>query len=91
MTQTLTTSSFGRLFHYYLRSTPSNFLFQLSVEVDIDPDRTLAQRLEVLGNIAACSRQLSSGEKVGDIFPEPHSDMYLHIVVQDMPSGMSGD
>ena len=62
---------------YYLTSALFNFLFQLSVEVVIDPDRN------TLGNIVACSRQLSSGEKVGG------SDMYL--VVQEMPSGLSGE
>ena len=50
--------------------------------VPIDPDDSLAQRLAELGNIAACSRELSSGEQVGALFPEPHSQEHLHIVVQ---------
>jgi hypothetical protein len=50
--------------------------------VPIDPDHSLAQRLADLGNIAKSSRELSSGEKVGALFPEPHSEDNLHIVVQ---------
>lgn len=51
--------------------------------VPIDPDSSLAQRLEGLGDIAACSRELSSGEEVGVLFPaEPHSQARLHIVVK---------
>jgi hypothetical protein len=61
---------------------PSDFLFQLDVMVPIDPDDGLAQRLEALGDIDAYSRKLSSGERVGALFPEPHSEDNLHIVVQ---------
>jgi hypothetical protein len=61
---------------------PSDFLLQLNVPVPIDPDNSLAQRLAELGNITACSRRLSSGERVGVLFPEPHSQEQLHIVVQ---------
>lgn len=56
-------------------------LLKLNVTVPIDPDDSLAQRLAEL-NIAACSRELSSGEQVGVLFPEPHSQEHLHIVVQ---------
>ena len=58
--------------------------------VRIDPDRSLVQRLARLGDIAACSRELSSGEKVGNLFSEPPSDEDLHIVVQ-CPSSPSGE
>ncbi|KAF8804045.1 hypothetical protein BYT27DRAFT_7259493 [Phlegmacium glaucopus] len=63
-------------------------LWKLNVMVPIDPDHTLAQRLVDLGNIATCSKLLSSGKKVGVLFPEPHSGEHLHIVVQilDPPS-----
>ena len=50
--------------------------------VPIDPDDSLAQRLEALGDINAYSRELSSGERVRVLFPEPHSEDNLHIVVQ---------
>ena len=50
--------------------------------VPIDPDDSLAQRLEDLGDINAYSRELSSGERVRVLFPEPHSEDNLHIVVQ---------
>ncbi len=50
--------------------------------IPIDPDHSLAQRLANLGNITACSRELSSGEEVGELFPEPPSRKHLHIVVQ---------
>jgi hypothetical protein len=61
---------------------PSDFLFQLNVMVPIGPDHSLAQRLADLGNIAACSKELSSEEVVGELFPEPHSEKHLHIVAQ---------
>jgi hypothetical protein len=62
---------------------PSDFLCQLNGTVPIDPDHTsLARRLSTLGNIVACSKELSSGEHVGQLFPEPHSRKHLHIVVQ---------
>jgi Crinkler effector protein N-terminal domain len=61
---------------------PSDFLFQLNVIVPIDPDDSLVRRLDVLGNIDTYSRKLSSGEKVMVLFPEPHSDVNLHIIVQ---------
>ena len=50
--------------------------------VPIDADNSLAQRLEALGDIDAYSRMLSSGERVRVLFPEPHSEDNLHIVVQ---------
>ena len=50
--------------------------------IPIDPDHSLAQRLADLSNIAKYSRELSSGEEVGELFPEPHSRKHLHIVVQ---------
>jgi hypothetical protein len=62
--------------------------------VPIDPDHTLARRLAALGTIAACSKELSS-EEVGELFPEPHSQKQLHIVVQRpeilAPSSPSGE
>ena len=60
----------------------SDFLFQLNEIVPTDPDDSLAQRLAVFGTIDDYSRKLSSGEEVGELFPEPHSRKYLHIVVQ---------
>lgn len=62
--------------------------------VPIDPDHSLAQRLADLGNINACSRELSSGEEVGVLFPEPPSQNHLHIVVQRpgiVPSSLCGE
>lgn len=50
--------------------------------VSIDPDRGLAQRLVDLGNIDTYSTELSSGEKVVDLFPKPPSEKHLHLVVQ---------
>jgi hypothetical protein len=71
---------------------PSEFLFQLNVIIPIDPDHSLVQRLAAQDNIAACSGELSSGQKVGVLFPEPHSDEHLHIVVQySAPSSPSGE
>ena len=74
---------------------PSDFLFQPNGTVPVDPDRSLARRLADLGNIAACSKELSSGEEVGELYPEPHSLKHLHIVVQCReilaPSGPSGE
>ncbi|KAF8327351.1 hypothetical protein F5887DRAFT_1274679 [Amanita rubescens] len=67
-------------------------LLKLNMMVPIDPDRSLAQRLADLGNIAAYSRELSSGEEMGELFPEPPSDKHLHIVVQRpgiVPSSLS--
>jgi hypothetical protein len=61
---------------------PSDFLFQLNVVVPIDPDDSLVQRLGALGDIHVYSRELSSEERVGVLFPEPHSKDNLHIVVQ---------
>jgi hypothetical protein len=52
------------------------------VVVPVDPDHSLAQRLADLGNVATSSRELISGEKVGVLFPEPHSENNLHIVIQ---------
>jgi hypothetical protein len=52
------------------------------VIVPIDPDDSLAQRLEALGDIDAYSSKLSSGQKVEVLFPEPHPEDHLHIVVQ---------
>jgi hypothetical protein len=52
------------------------------VIVSIDPDHSLAQRLADLGDISGYSNQLSSGEEVGVLFPEPHSQKHLHILVQ---------
>ena len=61
--------------------------------VPIDPDDSLMQRLAALGDIVACSRKLSSGEEMAELFPEPHSRKHLHIVVQEVlaPSGPSGE
>jgi hypothetical protein len=61
---------------------PSDFLFQLNRDVSVSPDRSLAQRLGALGDIHAYSTELSSAEKVGALFPEPHSEDDLHIVVR---------
>ena len=73
----------------------SDFLFKLNALVAIDPDHSLAQRLADLGQTNAYSlRKLSSGEEVGELFPEPHSRKHLHIVVQrdqiQAPFGPSG-
>ncbi|KAF8222023.1 hypothetical protein L208DRAFT_1414058 [Tricholoma matsutake] len=56
-------------------------LCKLNVVVSIDPDDSLVQRLEDLGDIHAYSRELSSEETAGVLFPEPHSEDNLHIVV----------
>jgi hypothetical protein len=48
----------------------------------IDPDNTIEQRLADLGDIAACSSRLSSGEKVGMLFPIPHYEERFHLVVR---------
>ncbi len=50
--------------------------------VPIHPDKSLEQRLANLGGITACSKLLSSEEEMGTLFPEPHSQKHLHIVVQ---------
>jgi len=50
--------------------------------VPVDPEQSLAQRLANLGNISTFSRELSTGESVEELFPEPHSKGNLHIVVQ---------
>jgi hypothetical protein len=50
--------------------------------VPIDPDHSPPQRLTSLGNIDTCSKELSSGEQVGKLFPELHSKKHLHIIVQ---------
>jgi len=52
------------------------------VVVPVDPYHSLAQRLADLGNVPTPSRELSSEEKVGVLFPEPHSEDNLHIIVQ---------
>jgi hypothetical protein len=52
------------------------------VVVPVDPDHSLAQRLADLRNVATSSRELSSGETVGVLFPEPHLKHNLHIVIQ---------
>jgi hypothetical protein len=70
------------LFHEFQGRAPSDYLFQLNEMVPIGPDHSLAQRLADLGNIAVCSKELSSEEVVGELFPEPHSEKHLHIVVQ---------
>ena len=57
------------------------FLFQLNRMVPIDPDCGLTQRIAALGDIATCLKELSPGEEVGELFPEPHSQKHLHIVV----------
>ena len=57
-------------------------LLQLNLMVPIDPDDGLADRLEALGDLAACSKVLSTAEKVGKLFPEPPDDEILHIVAQ---------
>ena len=61
---------------------PSDFLVKLNELVPIDPDRSLLQRLSNLGETATYSRELSSAEQVGELFPAPPSQMHLHIVVQ---------
>jgi len=48
----------------------------------INPGHTLTQRLAAMGQPATYSRELSLEEVVGELFPEPHSQMHLHIVVQ---------
>ena len=73
----------------------SDFLFKLNALAAINPDHSLAQRLADLGQTNAYSlRKLSSGEEVGELFPEPHSRKHLHIVVQrdqiQAPFGPSG-
>ena len=56
--------------------------------VPIHPDKSLGQRLANLGDITAYSRELSSEEEVGVLFPEPPLQKHLHIVVvQSSPSG----
>ena len=50
--------------------------------IPIDPDGTLKQRLAALGDVATFSKEMSSGEKVGALFPEPHSQKHLHIAIQ---------
>ncbi|KAH9953864.1 hypothetical protein BGW80DRAFT_1451367 [Lactifluus volemus] len=57
-------------------------LWKLNEMVPIDPDKSLVQRLEALGDIDAYSSNLSSGEIVGELFPEPPSHKHFHIVVQ---------
>lgn len=57
-------------------------LWKLDVAVPIDPDHSLAQRLADLDAIATFSSELSSGEEVGLLFPEPPSQRCLHIVVK---------
>ncbi|KAF8344494.1 hypothetical protein F5887DRAFT_262597 [Amanita rubescens] len=57
-------------------------LLKINEMVPIDPDHSLAQRVADLGNIDACSRPLSSGEQMGELFPEPPSRKHLQIVVQ---------
>ena len=60
--------------------------------VPIDPDRSLLQRLKNLGEIATYSRDLGCGEQVARLFPEPHSQDYLHILVQyDEISTLGGE
>ena len=58
--------------------------------VPIDPDCSLVQR-EALGDIDAHSTMLSSAQRVEALFPEPHSQVNLHIVVQIVPSSASGE
>ena len=60
----------------------SDSLFQLNVVVPVNPVDSLTQQLGALGDITTCLRKLSVGEKVGVLFPEPHSEDNLHIVVQ---------
>ena len=50
--------------------------------VPIDPDHSLAQRLADLGNIDAYLTELSSADKVAELFPKPPSEKHLHIVIQ---------
>jgi hypothetical protein len=50
--------------------------------VPVGPDRSLAQRLADLGNIATIAKELSVEETVEMLFPEPHSNANLHIIVQ---------
>ena len=58
---------------------PFDFLFQPNAAVPIDPDRSLAQRVK---SLITYGKELSAGEKVGKLYPEPHSEEHLHIVVQ---------
>jgi hypothetical protein len=66
---------------------------QLNVVVPIDPDYSLVQRLADLCNIATYLKELSSGQELGEIFPEPRSKKHFHsIVVQyPAPSSPSGE
>jgi hypothetical protein len=50
--------------------------------IPIDPDGTLKQRLAALGDIATFSKEMSSGEEVGVLFPEPHYQKHLHIAIR---------
>jgi hypothetical protein len=63
--------------------------------VPIDPDHSLARRLATLGHISAFSKELNSGQIVGALFPEPHFEDNLHIVIQCpeilAPSSPSGE
>ncbi|KAF8333265.1 hypothetical protein F5887DRAFT_994782 [Amanita rubescens] len=74
-----------------LRDTDADSLklLKLNVMVPIDPHRGLAQRLADLGNIDMYSTELSSGEEVVELFPEPPSKKHLHIVVQRIGIALS--
>ncbi|KAF8343536.1 hypothetical protein F5887DRAFT_918364 [Amanita rubescens] len=66
-------------------------LLKLNMMVPIDPDHSLAQRLADLGNVDAYLTELSSGEKVGELFPKLPSEKHLHIVVQRPGIAPSGE
>ncbi|KAM6502196.1 hypothetical protein JOM56_002173 [Amanita muscaria] len=68
----------------WLHDTNTNRLKlrKLNVAVPIGLGHSLAQRLEALGNLATCSQELSLEQEVGELFPDPHSQKNLHIVVQ---------
>ena len=60
--------------------------------VPIDPDRTLVERLEAMGKVTTYGKELSSGEEVGDLYPEPPSRKDLQVVVQCLaPSSPNGE
>ena len=53
----------------------------------VDPKSDRAERLADLGDITEYSQELNAAEKVGELFPEPHSQKHFHILIQILPSG----
>lgn len=51
--------------------------------VSIDPDHGLTQQLVDVGNIDTYLRELSSGEKVVELFPKLPSKKHLHLMFID--------